>query len=209
VAVDNSGRQSNSATYNIPITGSAILPVELVSFQAVLTGNNTVELIWETESEMNSERFEVERSADATTFVTIGERDAAGYSTQLLEYGLVDATPSRGVNYYRLKAIDLDGTFTHSHIVPVEIKDDNALQVHVFPVPSDGMVNVRVQSRGEDDLLIGVYSSVGALVRTERVVLKHGYNEATLDLTDLPNGAYQLWLQGKGLNHRAGIIVSR
>ena len=87
---------------------TTVLPVELTKFTGYNDGDVNV-LNWTTASELNSLKFEVEKSLDAINFTYIGERPAAGNSSLPLNYSLVDEHPIVGNNYYRLKMIDMDG----------------------------------------------------------------------------------------------------
>lgn len=98
-----------------PIT----LPVKLTKF-AAKAESNSVLLTWETSTELNSDKFTVERSADGHLFSPIGDVKAKGNSIQAINYSLRDKNPQGGTNYYRLKQVDLDGSFEYSYILPVK-----------------------------------------------------------------------------------------
>lgn len=89
---------------------AAPLPVRLVSFRGAVRKNQIV-LSWETAFEENSERFEIERSPDALGFERIGQQVAAGTSQSRQVYTFTDNAPAFGVNYYRLRQVDVDGQF--------------------------------------------------------------------------------------------------
>ncbi len=92
------------------------LPVQLSAFsgQAAGLGN---QLNWATASELNSARFEVERSADGTSYTTLASLTAAGTSTTARSYQYFDAAASAGTSYYRLRQVDQDGTSAYSPVV--------------------------------------------------------------------------------------------
>lgn len=94
------------------------LPVELFEFTAVKY-NLSVLLHWATASEMNSNKFDVERSADGNNFSLLKTVDGAGNSTQIRNYETTDNEPLLGVSYYRLKQIDFNGSYRYSKIVSV------------------------------------------------------------------------------------------
>jgi hypothetical protein len=91
------------------------LPVKLISFTVAKAGKNA-QLSWATTEEVNSEKFVIERSADARNWKSIGQRAAMGESTALSNYTFPDQAPLPGANYYRLKVVDSDGTFVYSVI---------------------------------------------------------------------------------------------
>jgi hypothetical protein len=108
------------------------LPVTLKNFSA--TKENTIaELTWQTTSETNSDRFEVEHSVNAKSWNPISIVYAKGQSNALQSYQFTHASPVNGDNYYRLKMIDTDGTFTHSRIE--QVKFDLGFDVLIYPNP--------------------------------------------------------------------------
>ena len=100
-------------------TEPSVLPVEFLSFKAVAKAQS-VQLTWETASEINNDYFEVLRSVDGTNFKKIGEVAGSGNSTQVVEYTFEDKLPLAGVAYYQLKQVDYDGMYDYSDKVSVE-----------------------------------------------------------------------------------------
>ena len=85
------------------------LPVELVSFNGSCN-DGVVNVTWTTASEYNSSHFELENSRDGITWDVVYTKDAAGQSTELIEYTYNDVHANGGDNYYRLTQVDIDGT---------------------------------------------------------------------------------------------------
>lgn len=85
------------------------LPVSIGKFKASLQ-NNRVKLDWNTFSETNNEAFIVYRSTDGVTYTEIARQTSKGSGAN--NYTAYDIKPLNGVNYYRLKQKDLDGTFS-------------------------------------------------------------------------------------------------
>ncbi|MCW3117937.1 MAG: hypothetical protein JWM28_2019, partial [Chitinophagaceae bacterium] len=106
----------NNATFNI----SSLLPVTLSDFTGKVV-NNKVQLNWSTETEENTSHFTIERSSDNRAFVALADIEATGNSTTTKHYGVADNHPGNGVNYYRLKLSDQDGSFIYSKIVMIQI----------------------------------------------------------------------------------------
>jgi len=152
------------------------LPIELIHFDA-LVQNDVVLTHWSTTSEWNNAGFDVERSADGSSFTSIGQVPGAGNSTQQLWYELVDHSPLPGLSYYRLRQTDLDGTSTLSQMV----------SVHFDPGPLDQQLRVHVDGSGIQvwhDLPPGssfeLFDTTGRLLRSGTT-----HNEGTLILNDL------------------------
>ena len=122
--------QSESNDYS---TFEAALPVTLTHFTATREGNNAM-IQWQTTEEVNSDRFELMRSNDAKNWMTITTVEAHRNSTSLQTYQYLDVTPSKGTNYYRLKMIDLDGTFEMSFLASLQFDDIEGIVLAPNPV---------------------------------------------------------------------------
>ena len=124
---------------NWGLSGTA-LPVELLRFDAQLS-NNEVILEWSTASESNSDYFAVERRGNDTEFKVVAEIAASGNSTTHKQYSALDAQPLAGINYYRLKQVDLDGTFTYYPVKTVDVKSTSGIRLFPNPVADKMEVN--------------------------------------------------------------------
>ncbi len=141
-----------------------VLPITLLEFSA--NGNmNTVTTKWTTSQELNSDLFEVEHSADGINFKKFGLLKAAGNSSTQKEYQLEHLQPIMGLNYYRLKMIDLDGSFTYSAVVKVIFNYGKSGPV-AFPNPVFDKLTVMIpiQMGLNNKLTINVFDSKGAAV---------------------------------------------
>ena len=104
------GGTSGSVICNIPEQG--LLPVILSGFEIQRNDNNNVSATWQTQQEINSCMFEIERAYDNTSFQKIGNVIAAGTLTSLKTYIFSDnSNTSKNVSFYRIKMIDKDGGF--------------------------------------------------------------------------------------------------
>ncbi|WP_159474536.1 C25 family cysteine peptidase [Dyadobacter sp. 3J3] len=120
-------------------------PVELFGFKGKPNGNSVM-LEWNTAWERNNGRFVVERSYNAKNFVEIGSVEGKGNSNQQSYYNFFDTNPIKGINYYRLKQVDLissgstNENFNYSSIISVVTSQDDVFLV--YPNPSSDAVNV-------------------------------------------------------------------
>ncbi|NJB84473.1 hypothetical protein GGR26_000218 [Lewinella marina] len=178
--------------------GQAQLPLTLLSFDATPQGE-TVELQWSTIDESGTSHFLVERTADGKSFSPVGRVSAAGTSASATElsYQLVDAAPLRGSAFYRLKSVDLDGSFTYSELVEVNRgEDQEPLAFAIHPNPSTGStVGVEVQSLdATQPLLLEVLDAAGRTLATRNLRGTAG-DYLQVPLADqLPAGTYLLRL---------------
>ena len=115
------------------------LPVTLMSFTVASEGTTAL-LNWKTSSETNSSTFEIQRSQDVKEWIKIGEVAAIGESTTDHNYSFTDGKPASGTNYYRLKMIDLDGTYAFSSIEKLGF--DSQAKISLYPNPVSEYITI-------------------------------------------------------------------
>jgi len=160
---------------------SAVLPVELVSFNANVRDNQTL-LEWQTASEVDNEGFEIQKSKDGFFWDILDFVEGNGTSFDSNTYTSIDRSPTQGVNYYRLKQIDFDGIFEYSKVVSVNFKN-RLNEVGIFPNPAKEQLTL---INGEGKAII--YNTLGKAVKH----LIIDTDKATIQLSDLLNGQYYL-----------------
>ncbi len=137
------------------------LPVSLVDFTATKQ-NKVVDLNWQTSIEQNSSYFDVEFSRDGSKFESIGKVKASASSSTLKNYSLKHLSPVNGLNYYRLKLVDVDGSFTYSAVRTV--KFSNSMSIAIMPNPTADRVYI---TSNEGGILqsVSLYSISGKLLQ--------------------------------------------
>jgi hypothetical protein len=179
-ALVQSGTCSQSFSSMATITVPVILPVTWVSFTAVKKDIG-VELKWSTATEVNNDRFIIERSVSGAQYEAIGSVSAKGEGAS---YTFIDGTPKEGANYYRLKQVDKDGGYTYSNIRTVLQNGNQTLTLS--PNPSTGIVEIKRNGAVASKALVRVMSQTGTLVYQGQ----HTGNRFKVDLSHLPAGAY-------------------
>ncbi|MEM7574795.1 MAG: choice-of-anchor Q domain-containing protein [Bacteroidota bacterium] len=160
------------------------LPVEWLYFRAQ-PRDKKVLLSWATATEVSSDYFQVERSADGREFAALDRVTAAGFSEELQTYEWRDESPLSGSNFYRLRQVDLDSTFSFSELQYVWLEGTSAGPT-VFPNPADERLIVRSASE-----VIQISDSFGRLVL--RISADPG-GTTVVDIAALPSGMYWLSL---------------
>jgi hypothetical protein len=118
------------------------LPVELVSFGGKPNGA-TVDLEWETRSEVNNYRFTVLRSIDGENFSILGSVDGSGTTNKEHAYSMIDPAPEKGNNYYRLAQMDFDGKSEILSTIAVATKEGGStFAIYPNPLSEGQMVTV-------------------------------------------------------------------
>ena len=117
------------------------LPIELISFRGMCNDLN-VKLIWSTAVEINNDFFTLERSSDGLNFNEIAQIDGSGTINKISNYDYIDLDPAQGLNFYRLKQTDYDGSFNYSN--PINVKCDATVTEFftVYPNPAKSELNI-------------------------------------------------------------------
>ena len=173
------------------------LPVTLVSF-SVKAEAAAVNVNWATTSETNSEKFEIQRSADAKNWNPLSSVAARGESKSKADYHFTDMNPLNGQNFYRLKMIDRNGTFAYSRINSVRLNGEPA-SVSIYPNPAAHILNVT--SEGNQVQKVEIYNQAGQLVT--------GSETASVDVSSFANGIYSVRaIYSNGLTDQGRVIIA-
>ncbi len=180
---------ANTVTTFGPFTLTAILsplPVELLYFDAKQE-EQVVRLDWATATELNNALFTVYRSANGRDFLPLLTVPGSGNSLQVLDYLAYDRSPLDGLNYYRLRQTDLDGSWTESDIKVVHFDRDGGIPV-LFPNPAVDVVNLSgLPTAGVELRLL---DAAGRVLST--TIVPDDQERASLPVTQLPAGVYRV-----------------
>lgn len=184
----NGGGPNNSGI----ITGSSgPLPIELLRFTGALNGNE-VDLDWSTATETNNDYFIIERAGADGVASEIGMVDGAGNSHALIEYAFVDKTPLPGANYYRLRQVDFNGTFSYSNWVFVNFEPDDHY-VRLYPNPAaTGEVQAELINYRGKTVLVRVTDAFGRIISEETTAPQEWSSVLRLDLSQQASGFYNV-----------------
>lgn len=121
--------ETSSTNIDSSNTCALILPIKLISFSA-LPKEKSVILSWNVSEEINLKKYEIENSVDLKTFNKVGEI----LQLNNYNYSFTHNFPAYVNSFYRLKIIDINGTFSYSEIKSVKSGMLNNVNV-VFPNP--------------------------------------------------------------------------
>lgn len=176
------------------------LPVEMKSFEATAVRFDA-KLIWETASELNNDRFVVERSYDGATFAPIGSVRGKGTSHKLSTYGYNDANAGRSHTqaYYRLKQLDLDGAVSFSPVRVVKFVSNSAVKAYisVYPNPTQGGATLDLTSLPAGNYQVQLLDLTG---RSLGHFTLAGQREHALPVQTLPQGSYIVRVRGNDVS---------
>ena len=178
----------NAVTFSV----GGVVPLTWQFVNAQLQNGQTL-VSWGTEQEINTSKFEIERSIDGLRFEKIGEQQAAGNSSIVTKYNYTDLSPVNGFNYYRIKQIDIDGKVSYSTIVKV-LNNKNIKEAFIAPNPVVNMLNL-IEPKNIFINSVEVYDSKGSMVLRKNINGEvQVYN---LPVANLVNGNYVLKVRYK------------
>ncbi|MFT3750025.1 MAG: T9SS type A sorting domain-containing protein [Agriterribacter sp.] len=180
--IDDAGTKSEEPATFV-ISWGIPLPVTLRSFEVYSQGNTAL-LQWTTVTEQNNRGFSIEHSTDGGTWKSTGfvsSLSPDGNSNVELSYTFSDKQPSAGINYYRLKQVDIDGKYIYSRVRIIKFTDK--LNIHIYPNPAKDIIKITGLKGNETLYIINI---TGQRVRN----LKAGGNTLQTNIQQLPSGMY-------------------
>ncbi|MGV3587177.1 MAG: T9SS type A sorting domain-containing protein [Adhaeribacter sp.] len=204
--IDRSGFIVAPRLYPFSTINWVPLPVTLVNFTAAYK-HPGVMLSWQTASEQNNAFFTVERSTDAVHFKEIGQKKGAGNSEVLRQYSFTDPQPITGINYYRLKQTDINGTISYSPVKSVTVASPK-FNFKIYPVPALKGKPLQLEYNNRDTLpaRITLTGTDGKVWLTKQTTANHAATES-LPTEKLQTGLYFLQVINKHHAFTAKVII--
>lgn len=204
-AIATNTTPNDNSTSTVQVT-AATIPVTLTDFKTLL--NCQPALNWVTETEINSDRFEIERAnLNNSNWIKIGAVAANGNTSVKYEYDFIDKnlnTSSEKV-LYRLKIIDKDGQYKYSEVLAV-FSNCKTQQLVVYPNPAKtGKLFISITGLGGN-------TEASLLTITGQVILAKVVNNGTnyLNISSIANGVYVLNIKDEnGLNKKVSVLIQK
>ncbi|MFT3703403.1 MAG: T9SS type A sorting domain-containing protein [Agriterribacter sp.] len=171
----------------MPFIGNlSVLPLDFIALNA-RKQNQDVLLEWTTANESNTKYFEIEWSDHPGNFSSIG-KISSNNTPVTNSYHFMHLNAPTGNNFYRIKQIDIDGKYTYSKIVSLQIEASSVIQI--YPNPTQNSVQVRLRSNNETVKYIQLSNMAGSILFTQNTIYS---SNANISLSSLPTGVY--WLK--------------
>lgn len=188
-----------NATFNGPYALTLVtnpLPVELLSFDAVLV-KDKVKIYWSTVSEIDNDYFIVERSKDLHAYDFISQVDSRGPGSSLLEYETYDPQPMKGINYYRLTQVDINGERESFPPVAVNYNPSAFDIVSVYhPAGSSDELEVVFVNGIKEKINLQLTDVSGRIVFAQELISSEGYNVVKIN-SIIETGVYLITLRSE------------
>lgn len=185
---------STSSFSNFYLMGGEFpLYVELKGITATNDGGkNRVD--WSTAKENKGDYFELERSVDGRNFSFLATISG---KAQPSAYTYWDNDPVLGVNYYRLKVINVDKKPFYSSVVTATVDHLTAFSMQAYPNPVNNSLILEMGGTREADASLIITDATGRTLRTIPVTEAR----VKVDMSSLAQGLYLIQYKD-ALNHK-------
>ncbi len=193
-AGDNSPNNPSDQVIGFSLVGSIeALPVQLLGFTATKSGNNA-QVKWEADEQIRFDHFELERSADAAgPFEKVADIAATNSSRGSYAYTDINVKNKMTTAYYRLKMVDLDGTYSYSRVVMIRFTGGASFDVRPTLLRAGENVNVNVSSNENENYTIKLFNMSGKMVGQQNIA-RNG--QVSLSTSGLQKGMYVVAIDG-------------
>lgn len=179
--------------YKSTIIFGATLPVTFTGIQ-VQRKNNSVQVNWTVENELNLEKYIVEQSTDGANFKTLEEVVSANTSNRKT-YSVLDNQVLTGDRFYRIKAISVGAKVQYSSIARIGITGTKPT-VNVYPNPIvNKTMQLQLNTTEAGAYRMKIIQNNGTTFNMPSLQLQTGASLQTVQLPQtLKPGIYQLQL---------------
>lgn len=192
-----SGGNSRLVLDNITITGSLfVLPLHLDAPSVIADESGNIAVAWKAFDVSAGTSFRLQRSADGASFETV-YTSIENSDKVVQHYSYTDRTAPRALVYYRVQAIEPNGTEQFSRIVSVSRKISARLNIGKIAV-SGGLLQATIQAPTKGNYTIAIHSSTGMLLHKQVVALDASTQPITISLQNISRDFCVLSVYGSG-----------
>ncbi len=192
ITVDSEAASAAPDRFFITFKALRPVPVKFVHLSAQRVADK-VEVDWKVENELNISRYEVERSANGRTFQNISNKAPENNNGGASEYGSIDGAPFAANNFYRIKAVEYDGSYQYSNIVKVGgLETITGIAVYPNPV-REKTINVHFYNQPPGYYPVQLLNSRGQIVYRGSLTVGEGIDAVKIALrSNIRRGNYRL-----------------
>lgn len=200
------GYGNNLYIDNVQMASASPLPVQLITFRAVVNEDQRAWLSWSTTSETNSKWFVVERAAaQGTDWVSVATVMAAGNSSVVKDYSYTDGKLAPGAYQYRIRQVDQDNKYQFSQIARVTIRGTSA-PFHVYPNPAQGTTFITTTGTDAKNIAVRVLDAQGRTLISRSAVISQA-SPFPVDLKQIRKGTYFIQIISDGKTTTEKLVV--
>ena len=173
-----------------PAASSPVTFTSVVAYQQA-NGNN---IDWKVSNETNVKQYEVEKSSDGTVFTTMTITPRTANNGGSASYEAIDGQAFQGINYYRIKSVDIYGESSYSQMVKVQPVISVNSDISIYPNPiQSGSINILFTNQASGIYSVRVMDQLGQSIITRQINLTQGTSTETIQLQkSMARGVYQV-----------------
>lgn len=205
---NNPNTNTNDDAQSINAFTNRSLPIQSLDFNSIEKQFNGIRLNWKTLYEQNTLEFEVERKySNEESWMTIGKTPAAGQSVKELTYSYSDDTyAQRDKIYYRIKQVDVDGTYSYTNIKGIELKKNIQVKLDGYPNPVKGLYHLKITGAKDDKVSIDVFDILGRSVSRKTLSIIKGSNYHDLIMGFNTSNTYIVRVSSPEINESMTVV---
>lgn len=175
--------------------GSSVLPISFRSFTAH-EENKNISLKWETTGTNNNDIFIIDKSIDGYNFEKLGIVNASSLNDS---YTFLDTHPTGGINYYRIKKLDVNGSYSYSAVVKISSENNRIFSINIFPNPIVDKINITLNSFKNTAGVIVIADALGRVLYRQQKQIVKGTNVLSIEKSNnFSKGFYSISLHVDG-----------
>lgn len=169
--------------------------------------NSGVEVSWSNLTERDLVSYVVERSANGQSFTAINQQAPRSNTNDKESYSAFDATPLAGVNFYRIKVLEVSGKIIYSKVLKVDLSGKQT-GISLYPNPVIGtQVSVSINVK-QGQYTVKVMNGAGQQVYSQRLIHQGGSMTQTVELpSSVKPGIYNMMVTGDNYRESKLFIV--
>lgn len=184
-----------SDRFKVVFRSMAVLPVNFTQLKAFKKGP-AIQVEWNVATETGVKLYEIEKSTNGRSFIKGGTQAVRNISSTD-NYVWLDEAPGTGNNYYRIKALEQNGT-RFSSIVLVKSKTE-ASGITIFPNPvTNGTVSLHFATMAKGIYTAKLVNVAGQLLLTRQINNLTGSLSQNITIPSIGQGLYYLQIMHPG-----------
>ena len=162
---------------------------QIITITTSVAQDDAINVGWITSNDVEGATYRVERSTDLANFALIAEISSVNADLNL--YNFVDESPENGMNYYKIRRVMANGTYTFSDISEQMFTVESQEAFGIYPNPVTNSFTLENFNIIEGEVQVDILSSAG-IAKGGMIMDASSYSKEEISTDNLPAGVYYL-----------------